>query len=70
MSATRNRPPPGHDLTEDSEYVRQGTCSIFVWVQPLAGRRRRNARSQRTRVDWAHEVDQLLTRDYGACQDF
>jgi DDE superfamily endonuclease len=55
---------PGSDLKEDSEYVRCGTCSIFVWVEPLAGRRRVNAREQRTRVDWAHEVDQLLTSDY------
>ena len=55
---------PGHDLKEDSEYVRCGTCSIFVWVEPLAGRRRVAARRQRTRVDWAHEVDQLLSVDY------
>lgn len=55
---------PGHDLKEDSEYVRHGTCSIFVWVEPLAGRRRVTARSQRTRIDWAREVDQLLTCDY------
>ena len=55
---------PGHDLKEDSEYVRHGTCSIFVWVEPLAGRRRVDARPQRTRRDWAAEVDQLLTVDY------
>jgi hypothetical protein len=55
---------PGRDLREDSEYVRHGTCSIFVWVEPLAGQRRVIARSQRTRIDWAHEVEQLLTRDY------
>ncbi len=55
---------PGHDRKEDSEYVRHGTCSIFVWVEPLAGRRRVTARSRRTRIDWAHEVDQLLTYDY------
>jgi hypothetical protein len=55
---------PGHDRKEDSEYVRQGTCSIFVWVEPLAGRRRVVAKRQRTRVDWAHEVDHLLTIDY------
>ena len=23
---------PGRDREEDSEYVRHGTCSIFVWV--------------------------------------
>ena len=55
---------PGHDLKQDSEYVRHGTCSIFVWVEPLAGRRRVNARQQRTRIDWAHEIDQLLSVDY------
>ena len=57
---------PGHDLKQDSEYVRHGTCSIFVWVEPLAGRRRVDARRQRTRLDWAHEVDQLLSVDYSA----
>ncbi len=62
------RPPipalPGHDLKEDSEYVRHGTCSIFVWVEPLAGRRHVDARPRRTRIDWAEEVDRLLTIDY------
>jgi hypothetical protein len=55
---------PGSDRKVDSEYIRRGTCSIFCWVEPLAGRRRVIAREQRTRVDWAHEVDQLLTSDY------
>jgi hypothetical protein len=55
---------PGQDRKEDSEYVRCGTCSIFVWVEPLAGRRRVVARRRRTRIDWAHEVDHLLTLDY------
>lgn len=34
---------PGRDLREESEYVRHGTCSIFCWVEPLAGRRRVDA---------------------------
>ncbi len=55
---------PGTDRKEDSEYVRHGTCSIFVWVEPLAGRRHVDARPQRTRIDWAHEVDRLLSIDY------
>jgi hypothetical protein len=55
---------PGQDRKEDSEYVRCGTCSIFVWAEPMAGRRRVVARRRRTRIDWAHEVDQLLTLDY------
>ena len=55
---------PGCDRKEDSEYVRCGTCSIFVWVEPLTGWRRVDAQPQRTRVDWAPEVEQLLTIDY------
>jgi DDE superfamily endonuclease len=55
---------PGSDLTVDSEYIRRGTCSIFVWTEPLAGWRRVHARTQRTRQDWAHEVQHLLTHDY------
>jgi hypothetical protein len=55
---------PGRDRREDSQYVRHGTCSIFVWIQPLAGRRRVDARQRRTRLDWAQEIDHLLTVDY------
>jgi len=55
---------PGRDLREDSEYVRHGTCSIFVWVEPLAGWRRVEALQRRTRLDWAGQVKQMLTVDY------
>jgi DDE superfamily endonuclease len=55
---------PGRDARIDSEYVRCGTCSIFVWVEPLAGRRRVAARARRTRIDFAHEVDRLLSVEY------
>jgi hypothetical protein len=55
---------PSSDAKVDSEYVRCGTCSIFVWVEPLAGRRRVAARPQRTRIDFAHEVDHLLSVEY------
>ncbi len=55
---------PGRDLREDSEYVRHGTCSIFVWVEPLAGWRRVEALKRRTRLDWAGQVKAMLTVDY------
>ncbi len=55
---------PGRDRCEDNEYVRSGTCSIFCWVEPLRGWRRVDARPRRTRVDWAQQVEQLLTVDY------
>ena len=55
---------PGHDRKEDSEYVRHGTCSIFVWVEPLRGWRRVDAQPHRTKIDWARQVQHLLTHDY------
>jgi len=55
---------PGRDRKEDSEYVRHGTCSIFVWVEPLAGWRHVDAQRRRTKIDWAHQVERLLSIDY------
>ena len=55
---------PGRDRNEDHEYRRCGTCSIFVWVEPLRGWRHVDAQPQRTKIDWAHQVDRLLTVDY------
>jgi hypothetical protein len=55
---------PGRDTLQDSEYVRHGTCSVFVWVEPLRGWRRVDAQPRRTRTDWAGQVERLLTVDY------
>jgi hypothetical protein len=55
---------PGRDACQDSEYVRCGTCSVFVWVEPLQGWRRVQALSRRTRVDWARQVKHLLTVEH------
>jgi hypothetical protein len=59
---------PGRDAREDSEYVRHGTCSIFVWVEPLRGWRRVDAQPRRTKIDWAHQVRRLLLEDYPDAQ--
>jgi len=59
---------PGRDRREDSEYARHGTCSVFRWVEPLAGWRRVDAQPQRTRTDWAHQVHRLLTTDYPSAE--
>ncbi len=55
---------PGRTRKEDYEYSRRGVCSIFIWGEPLAGKRRVIAKPRRTRVDWAREIDSLLTVDY------
>jgi hypothetical protein len=49
---------------EDSEYIRNGTCSIFIWTEPLRAWRRARALPRRTRIDWAAQVKELLTIDY------
>ena len=48
-------------LRVDNEYKRMGTCSIFVMCEPLKGWHHAIARERRTSVDFAHEIDWLLT---------
>ena len=48
----------------DSEYVRKGTCSIFVFTEPLAGWRHLSVEERRTKVDGAHQVRELLVVHY------
>jgi hypothetical protein len=55
---------PGEIKRYDSEYVRNGTCSIFVFAEPLKGRRKVTVSKRRTRIDWAHHVANLLEIDY------
>jgi hypothetical protein len=50
---------PGDTEKADSEYVRNGTCSIFVFTQPLGGVRHVSVREQRRAVDWAQEIKYL-----------
>lgn len=50
---------PGNDQKIDSEYIREGTCSIFVITEPLGGNRHVSVREHRTAVDWAEEIKYL-----------
>lgn len=52
---------PGEPKRIDYEYERKGTCSIFVFTEPLTGWNYANARARRTAVDFAHEIKTLLT---------
>jgi len=49
-----------HGTRVDYEYERNGTASIFMFAEPLAGFRQATARERRTKADWALEVAQLL----------
>jgi len=50
---------PGDDQKTDSEYVREGTCSIFVFSEPLGGTRHVSVREYRKATDWAEEIKYL-----------
>jgi hypothetical protein len=53
---------PGRPGKQDYEYRRCGTCSLFVAVEPKAGKRFVQARRQRKRSDFARFVRDLLQR--------
>ena len=57
-----------HARRVDYEYERNGTASIFMFAEPLAGYRQATARPQRTKVDWALEVGNLLDTRYADCE--
>jgi len=48
----------------DNEYKRNGTCSIFIFTEPLAGWRYAKAFAHRKKNDWAHNVKWLLDEQY------
>ena len=50
----------GDTEKKDYEYVRNGTCSIFVFVEPLGGRHHVSVRERRTAIDWAEEIKYLV----------
>ncbi len=54
----------GAPQRQDNEYKRNGTCSIFMFTEPLGGWRYAYARERRTKIDWAHEIKELLTVHY------
>ena len=55
---------PGQPVREDYHYERRGTQAIFMFFNPVAGKRRVSCRDSRTRVDWAEEIRHLLDEDY------
>jgi hypothetical protein len=63
LPATATRP-----RRVDYEYERAGTASLFMFCEPLAGRREVRVREQRTKVDWAVEMADLLRGRYAAAE--
>ena len=55
---------PGDTQKIDFEYLRNGTCSIFVFVESLGGVRHVSVRERRTATDWAEEIKCLVDISY------
>jgi hypothetical protein len=51
---------PGRPARIDYEYIREGQCTVWMFVEPLAGWRSVRTTDRRTGVDWAHQVQQLV----------
>lgn len=51
---------PGDNRKIDSEYTRNGTCSIFDFIEPLGENHHASVRKHRTAMDWAEEIKYLV----------
>ena len=64
---------PARPATYDYEYVRCGTGTIGMFVEPLGPWRTAHATARRTAVDWAHPIQALADHpryrqaESGAC---
>ena len=55
---------PGMPVRQDYEYVRSGTCNLFVAVEPKGGRRMVLVTDRRTKPDFVAFVQHLLEQVY------
>ena len=53
-----------HVKKYDCEYVRKGSCSIFMFTEPLGQWREAHALPRRTCEDWAHQIKWLVDEQY------
>lgn len=57
-----------HAKRVDYEYERAGMACLFMFTEPLSGWRKISARPQRTKVDWAFEMEDLLRTRYAKAE--
>lgn len=60
---------PGNPTKEDYEYQREGSCNLFVLVEPLAGKRHVMVRSRRTQQDYAQVLKWLVDEGYPQAEE-
>ncbi len=57
-------PAPGRPARVDYEYEREGVVNLFLCCEPLAGQRWVDVTAQRTRREWAQQIQQLVDVRY------
>jgi transposase len=55
---------PGKPERRDYEYERGGVVNVFMFCEPLQGRRWVAVTERRTKVDWAHQIKELVDERY------
>ncbi len=55
---------PGRVERRDYEYERDGVVNLFLFCEPLRGRRWVNVTERRTKTDWAHQIKELVDERY------
>lgn len=48
----------------DHEYEREGVVNLFLFCEPLAGRRWVTVTDRRTKIDWAEQIKDLVNQRY------
>jgi len=57
-------PVPGHAARYDAEYVRKGVANLFLFSEPLMGKRYVQVTERRTKQDWAHTMRAMMNTTY------
>jgi len=62
ISESRRQVPaaPGQPARTDYEYVREGVCNVWMFVEPLGGWRDVPVTASKTAVDWARQVRRVV----------
>ncbi len=66
LAETREPLPlePGQPARHDPEYVREGVVNLFLVSEPVRGWREVRVSEQRTRIDWAYCIQDLVDVHY------
>ena len=61
-------PAPGRLARHDPEYAREGVANLFLVTEPLRGWRQVRVSAQRTRIDFAACIKELVDVHYAAAE--